>query len=82
MLSERSQIKMVFDSIYIEFKTKQNESTGLEVRKVFVLGDEAVSSEEDTAGRKPLNTGVWQAVTLTELGSQGRGGRTRDLLKA
>lgn len=42
-----------------------------------------MSSEEDTAGRKPsLNTGVWQAVTLTELGSQGRGGKTRDLLKA
>ena len=50
MLSERSQIKMVFDSIYIEFKTKQNESTGLEVRKVFVLGDEAVSSEEGLVG--------------------------------
>ena len=45
MLSERSQIKMVFDSIYIECKTKQNESTGLEVRKVLVLGDEAVSRE-------------------------------------
>ena len=45
MSSERSQIKMVFDSIYIECKTKQNESTGLEVRKVLVLGDEAVSRE-------------------------------------
>ena len=45
MSSERSQIKMVFDSIYIEFKTKQNESTGLEVRKVLVWGDEAVSRE-------------------------------------
>ena len=45
MSSERSQIKMVFDSIYIEFKTKQNGSTGLEVRKVLVLGDEAVSRE-------------------------------------
>ena len=45
MSSERSQIKMVFDSIYREFKTKQNGSTGLEVRKVLVLGDEAVSRE-------------------------------------
>lgn len=52
MLSERSQIKMVFDSIYIEFKTKENESIGLEVRKVLVWGDEAVSSEGGLVGGK------------------------------
>lgn len=43
---------MVFDSIYIEFKTKQTESTGLEVRKVLVWGDEVVSSEESVEGGK------------------------------